>query len=185
MKNVASSTPNTNPNPMLAWFFLIAQLGFAIYLIYFIITFISGAPFVPSTNTAARAMIDLADLKKGMIVYDLGSGDGRLVALAVQKGARAIGLEINPILVLYSKFRSFLSPARNLATIRMQSFWKTNLKDADVVFVYLLPLHMNRLEKVLKKQLKPGALIVSNSFVFPHWKTLRQDTKNHVYVFQV
>jgi len=70
-------------------------------------------------------------------------------------------------------------------TVRWQNFWHTNLSDADVVFVYLLPWRMEKLAAKLKKELKPGTLIVSNSFIFPNWKILRQDKATHVYVFRV
>ncbi len=122
-------------------------------------------------------MIRLAKLKKGIKIYDLGSGEGRLLKLAAEKGATAIGFEINPFLVLLSRLRGLV--------VYWKNFWHADFADADVVFVYLLPWKMEKLEAFLKKQLKPGSLIVSNSFIFPHWKILRQDRANHVYVFRV
>lgn len=164
--------------------FLFLQLGFAIFLIYWIIAFLTGAPFVPSTDPTAQSMIALAKLKPGMKVYDLGSGEGKLLRLAAQHQVHAIGIEINPWLVLFTTISSLLSPYRNRIRVRWQSFWKTNLKDADVVFIYLLPWRMPRLEKKLQKELKPGTLVVSNSFIFLTWPILRQDPKTHVYVFK-
>ncbi len=121
-------------------------------------------------------MIRLAKLKKGMKIYDLGSGDGRLLVLAEKVGCKAIGFEINPFLVILSRIRHL--------HVEWKNFWKTNLSDADVVFVYLLPWRMEKLAAFLTKQLRPGALIVSNSFIFPDWKILRSDHPNHVYVFR-
>ncbi|MCX6794068.1 MAG: hypothetical protein NTY06_03105, partial [Candidatus Gottesmanbacteria bacterium] len=94
-----------------------------------------------------------------------------------QKGAHAIGYEINPILVLFSKLRGTKTHWKN--------FWHADIHDADVIFVYLLPWKMKRLADKLKGELKPGTTIVSNSFIFPNWKIVRQDTVNHVYVFRV
>lgn len=122
-------------------------------------------------------MIRLAKLKKGMNVYDLGSGDGRLLKLAEKKGCMAFGFEINPFLVLFSRIRHL--------QVTWKNFWGSNISDGDVIFVYLLPWRMEKLEAFLKKQLKPGSLVVSNSFIFPHWKILCQDSANHVYVFRV
>jgi len=172
--------------------FLTLQLGFAILIFYLCIAFVTGAPFVPSTDPTARSMINLARVKPDMKVYDLGSGNGKLLFLAAEKGATAIGLEINPLLVLWTWIRKMLSrqsktgfnPADGV-TVRWQNFWHTNLSDADVVFVYLLPWRMEKLAAKLKKELKPGTLIVSNSFIFPNWKILRQDKATHVYVFRV
>jgi hypothetical protein len=170
---------------MLPVLFLILQTLFALYLVYYIVAFISGAPFVPTADNTARSMILQAHLRPGMTVYDLGSGDGRLLSLSAQKGAKAVGIEINPILVVYTWLRFLFSPYRKCVSVRWQSFWKSNMNDADVVFIYLLPIRMEKLEKLLSKKLKPGTIVVSNSFIFPHWKALRQDPANHVYVFRV
>jgi predicted RNA methylase len=170
---------------MLPLLFLVIQLLFAIYLIYYIVAFLSGAPFVPTSDPTAKSMITLAQLRPGMVVYDLGSGDGRLLLLAAQKGARAVGIEINPLLVILTHVRFLFSSRRNLLSVRWQSFWKTDMKDADAVFIYLLPLRMEKLEMILKKRLKKGTLIISNSFIFPHMKMVRQDESNHVYVYRI
>ena len=157
--------------------FLFIQFLFVIYLLYSCIAFISGAPFVPTKNSTAEAMIALAHIKKGDTVYDLGSGNGKLLLLAKIAGARAIGYEINPMLVLYSNSIG--------ARTRWKNFWNADIHDADVVFVYLLPNKMGRLERKLKKECKKGTRIVSNSFIFPHWPVLRQDSGLHVYVFKI
>jgi hypothetical protein len=170
---------------MLSVLFLIIQLGFVVYLIYYIITFISGAPFVPSTKKATSAMIAMADIKKGMNVYDLGSGDGRVLFLAAKEGATAVGYELNPILVLYTIIRSFFSQYRKQITVRWKSLWNAKMNDADVVFVYLLPISLNRLQQKLLRELKPGTRVISNSFIFKKWPIAKQDTKNHIFVFLV
>ena len=157
--------------------FLMLQLGFIIFLLYMCIAFVSGAPFVPTKRSSAEAMIRLANLKKGTKVYDLGSGNGKLLRLAQAKGARAVGFEINPLLVMLSNLRG--------ARTRWKNFWNADISDADVVLVYLLPTHMERLKRKLKKEVKKGTLVVSNSFIFPGWKILRQDSVNHIYVFSV
>ena len=170
---------------MLPILFLLGQLGFALFLFFLTIAFVTGAPFVPSTKATAETMIRLANLKPGMKIYDLGAGDGRLLFLAAQKGAMAVGLEINPFLVLLTWLKKTLSPHRNHIQVRWQNFWKTNLSDADAVFIYLLPWKMDKLAQKLAKELEPDALIVSNSFIFPKWKILQEDSQNHVYVFRV
>jgi len=95
---------------MLTIFFLILQLLFAVFFFYLCLAFIIGAPFVPSTNTVSDIMIRFAHIKKGMVVYDLGSGNGKLLFLSAKKGAIAKGLEINPYLVILSNIRSCFYP---------------------------------------------------------------------------
>ncbi len=161
---------------MLGLAFLIIQLFFALFIIFLTIAFFTGAPFVPSTDRTAEAMIALAHIKKGMKVYDLGSGNGKLLRLAQKHGARAVGFEINPFLVLLSKLTT---------QTHWKNFWHADISDANVVFVYLLPWRMERLEQYVRSQLKPGTLIVSNSFIFPHLLRINEDLKNHVYVFRI
>jgi SAM-dependent methyltransferase len=138
---------------------------------------LTGAPFVPTKNAPADAMIRLAEIHTGDVVYDLGSGNGKLLLLAAKKGAKAIGYEINPILVLLSNLRG--------GRTRWKNFWGADIRDADVIFIYLLPWKMDRLAEKIRRECKKGTVIVSNSFIFPGWKILRQDTANHVYVFRV
>ncbi len=170
---------------MIAVMFLGVQLFFVLLIFFLLMAFVTGAPFVPSTKQTAIKMIELAHIKPDMTVYDLGSGDGRLLFLAAQKGATAIGLEINPFLVLWTWLRKTLSPRRKRIRVRWQNFWQADFSGADVAFIYLLPWKMDKLANKLASELKPGSLIVSNSFIFPKWKILRQDKLLHVYVFSV
>ena len=171
---------------MIAIIFTIIQLCFAIFIFYLLIAFVTGAPFVPSTNPVAKKMVEFANIKKGMTVYDLGSGDGKLLFAAAHLGARnAIGLEINPFLVFYTKLRAFFSPYRGIVKAQWKNFWRSSFPHADVVFIYLLPWRMEALEKHLMKHLAPGTRIVSNSFIFPHLTLIDQDKERHVYVFEI
>lgn len=162
---------------MVEIFFLLIQLALAIYITYLCLAFVTGAPFVPSTRPVAEKMVELARIHKGQVVYDLGSGDGRILKLATAAGAKAIGFEINPFLALYANLRD--------ARTRWKNFWSQDLSHADVIFVYLLPWKMARLGEKITRECKPGTLIVSNSFIFPNLKILRQDTFHHIYVFRI
>lgn len=171
---------------MIAILFLVLNILFGFLIFYLLIAFLTGAPFVPSTKLTANAMIRLADINKNSIVYDLGSGDGRLLNLSMRHGAKkAIGYEINPYLVLVSRMRFFFSPYRKTIDIYLNNFWHADIKDADIVFIYLLPWRMDALKQKLVTELKPGARVVSNSFIFPNWNVVRSDKKSHVYVFGV
>lgn len=167
-------------------FFLILNVLFGLLIFYLLLAFLTGAPYVPSARLTAHAMIRLAGIDKKSIVYDLGSGDGRLLNLSMKKGAKkAIGYEINPYLVFFSRIRFSVNPFRNNVHIHLKNFWKADISDADVVFIYLLPWRMHQLKQKLLKELKPGARVISNSFIFPDWKVLRSDEKAHVYVFRI
>jgi SAM-dependent methyltransferase len=127
-------------------------------------------PFVPSPQAVVDKMIDLAGVKKGDVVYDLGSGDGRIVIAAAQKGARAVGFEIDPDLVAESRANIQKAGVQESAEIRNQDILTVDLSGASVVTMYLLPDVNLKLRPNLQKQLKPGSRIVSHSFDMGDWK---------------
>lgn len=170
---------------MAAWLFLIVQILFLLLFFFLCLSFLTGAPFVPSTKNVAATMIAFAKIRKGMKVYDLGSGDGKLLFLAAACGANAVGLEINPYLVLLTAVKTLLSPYRRLIHTYWKNFWSADFSDADVVFIYLIPWRMDRLEQKLLRELKPGAKIVSNSFILPHIPCIKKDVARHVYLFRI
>ena len=165
--------------------FLLLQLFTASFIIFLCVAFVTGGPFVPSSPLAVDAMIKEAHIKPGMTVYDVGSGDGRVLFAAAKKGATAVGIEINPYLVWYTQIHTFFSPYRARIRVHWGNLWTSDLRKADLVFVYLIPWKMNELAKKLTNELPKGAIVVSNSFIFPEWKLLRKDSRHHIYTFQV
>jgi SAM-dependent methyltransferase len=127
-------------------------------------------PFVPSPQSVVDKMIDLAGVKKGDVVYDLGSGDGRIVIAAAKRGARAVGFEIDPDLVAESRANIQKAGVQESAEIRNQDILTVDLSGASVVTMYLLPDVNLKLRPNLQKQLKPGSRIVSHSFDMGDWK---------------
>lgn len=164
--------------------FLFLQLSLAGLFLFLCLAFVTGGPFVPSNKTAVAAMISLAKLKKGDRVIDVGSGDGRVLFAAAKNGAIATGLEINPYLVHYTNLLAFVTRNTHVHAV-WKNLWKADISGADVVFVYLIPWKMDVLAAKLVTELKPGALVISNSFIFPGWKLVRSDEKHHVYAYQM
>jgi hypothetical protein len=142
-----------------------------------IYTILVGVPFVPSSMTQVRRMLKAAELKPGMKVYDLGSGDGRLVHIASREyGAEAIGYELSPLVYFWSKITQVFWKSK--AKLRYGNFWKQDLSDADVIVCYLLPHTMKQVKNKLFSKMKPGALLISHAFSIkdhPEWKTLERD----------
>lgn len=170
-------------NTLVAYLFLILNLLFAVLMFYLMLAFLTGAPFVPSNYPARHAMLRLAKIRPGMTVIDLGSGSGTLLFLAASAGATAIGYEINPFLVLWTRIRARFHPYGRLVRVYWRDFWKVDTSPADVIFVYLLPWRMARLQQKLDRELHGSAIIISNSFVFPDWKQVNSDEPAHVYAF--
>lgn len=170
---------------MMVLLFLILQLFFAGFFLFLCLAFVTGGPFVPSSKRSVETMIRLAKLRPGQTIIDAGSGDGRVLFEAAKQGANSVGLEINPYLVLYTRLRAFFGPYRGLVTVLWQNLWRSDLRSADVVFVYLIPWKMDVLAEKLKRELKPGSLVISNSFIFPGWKIVCKDSDHHIYMFRV
>lgn len=140
-----------------------------------------GAPFVPLEPDVVERIMKMADVKKGDIFYDLGSGDGRNVIAAAQRGAKAYGIEFDPFRVWYSRFCIFLFGLSGRAKIIRSDFFKIDLSKADVVTAYLLQETNDKLFPKLEKELKDGARVVGAAFNFPKWKPVKIDQRGPIY----
>jgi SAM-dependent methyltransferase len=127
-------------------------------------------PFVPTPQEVVDKMIDLAGVKKGDVVYDLGSGDGRIVITAAKKGARAVGFDVDGDLVKESRENIRKAGVQELAEIRQQDILTVDLSGASVVTMYLLPDVNLKLRPNVLSQMKPGSRVVSHAFDMGDWK---------------
>ena len=151
----------------------------AAYIVFFLVVpMIRGAVYVPSPWDRVYIMLDLLDIKPGDRAIDVGSGDGRLVIEMAKKGAVAQGIEINPLLVMWSNYKIKKAGLGHLAKIQWKNQWRQNFEEFDKVSVYGIPYIMSELEEKLRKELKPGSLVVSNAFPFPTWKPIKEENGN-------
>lgn len=130
-------------------------------------------PFVPTPQDVVDKMIELGGVKKGDVVYDLGSGDGRIVIAAAKKGARAVGFEIDGDLVKLSRDNIRKAGVQDQAEIRQQDILTVDLSAASVVTMYLLPDVNLQLRPRILSQLKPGSRVVSHAFDMGDWQPER------------
>lgn len=147
--------------------------GTAILLIFaysFVLLF--GAPYFPSLKPHMKAALDLLDLKKGQIVYDLGCGDGRFLKAAARQGVKSVGYELNPFVFGYAWLTT--RQYRKLVKVHLGNFWKADISNADAVFVFLLDKYMAQLDKKLVKEAQPGLKLASHTFRIPGKKIVRQ-----------
>lgn len=143
---------------------------------------IKGALFLPSNRKQIKTMIELARIQQGTRVVDLGSGDGAIILEAARCGAVAIGVEFNPFLVRYSRWRAKRGKISNRVTIIEGDIMDYPLGDADVVFLYMLPTFLASISEKLRLELPQGARIVSNTFPLPGWPLIEQ--KNGVFLYK-
>lgn len=132
------------------------------------------APFVPSPEPVVDAMLQLAKVDKNDRVYDLGSGDGRIVIRAAQKyHAEAVGVEIDNELYRQSTARISELGLGKRAKILHMNMYKVDLRPATVVTLYLLTSVNERMKPILERHLRSGARVVTHDFKIPGWEPVK------------
>ncbi len=128
------------------------------------ILFERETPYVPTPQDVVERMLDMANVKPGEYLIDLGSGDGRIVVTAAQRGARAYGVDLNPKRVAEGVANAARAGVSDRATFEVKDLFDTDISKADVVTTYLLPLVNLDLRPRLLEQMRPGARLVTHAF---------------------
>ena len=127
-------------------------------------------PYVPTPEDVVEKMLELAHVRSDDVVYDLGSGDGRIVLMAVQKfGAHAVGVELNPDLYRQSSDRIKELGLSGRAKILHENMFNVSVRKATVVTLYLLTSVNEAIRPKLERELRSGARVVSHDFQMPGW----------------
>lgn len=129
----------------------------------------TDAPYVPTKMELIKKVLKKAGVKSGKKFYELGSGDGRVVYEAARLGAKAVGIEQSWLRVLYSIYQA---RKLNLPNARFYhgNIFNKNYKEADVVYIFLLPQGVKKLESKLQKELKKGSIVITQRYHFQSWK---------------
>jgi SAM-dependent methyltransferase len=130
-------------------------------------TYRRGASYSPTARRRVEAMLDLADVRPGDTVLDLGSGDGRILIEAARRGARAVGFELDPLRAARSRWRIRRAGLDARASVARADFFEADISEADVVFCYLQQWSNVVLQEKLLRELRPDAQIVSHRWTFP------------------
>jgi SAM-dependent methyltransferase len=126
--------------------------------------------FVPTPPEVVRAMLKMAEVKKGDVVYDLGCGDGRIVIAAAQTyGVRGVGIDIDPERIKEAEENARKAGVEKLVKFRTEDLFEADFKEATVVTLYLLERLNEKLKPRLLQELKPGTRIVSHAFGMGDW----------------
>ena len=157
-------------------------------------TYTAGeVPYVPTPMDVVDRMLVLAEIKPGDVVYDLGSGDGRIIIEAAKRyGIRGVGIEIDPDLVAKARNNAFREQVEHLVEFRAQDALTVNVSEATVVTLYMLPEFNAKLRPTFDRQLRSGARVVSHDFEIAGWTPVRTEymkgdlLHNHtIYLFQI
>lgn len=130
----------------------------------------SDVPYVPTSKSVVNRMLEVADVDESDVVYDLGSGDGRIVIQAAKKyGARGVGIEIDPKRVEEARQNAKDAGVSDLVEFRQGDLFKADISEATVVTLYLLPSVNQKLRPKLFEELAPGTPVVSHDFDMGRW----------------
>ncbi|MEM2878903.1 MAG: hypothetical protein QXG10_05115 [Candidatus Hadarchaeales archaeon] len=164
---------------------LIVLLLMLAVLLSLLITFLWGAPWSPTPMKTVRRMLEMADLKEGERIYDLGSGDGRIAITAYREfGARPTGVEINPFLHLLATIRGKAQGCGRNVDLVCGNLLDVDLSDADVVAAYLSPWGNRKLKEKLERELRRGTRVVTHKWKFDGWKPVKVDEEHGIWVYE-
>jgi len=164
-------------------FFILFFLAVGGYMVYTHLLH-PGPVYFPSDNERVRKMLKLAGVGRGDVVVDLGSGDGRILIAAARLGAKAVGYEVDPVLVYQSRKNIKRAGVKNLAKVHLRSMWRADYNEATVITVYLFPKFMKRLQKLIEAKLTHLVLVVSNDYQFPDEKYIKRSGNCYLYKFE-
>ena len=132
---------------------------------------VSLAPYVPTPYDVVNRMLELAEVTRDDVVYDLGCGDGRIVITAAERfGARGVGIDYDPERIAEANANAARRGVQDLVTFIQQDAMEADVSDATVVTLYLLSSSNRKLRPILTRQLRPGARIVSHAFRMGDWR---------------
>ncbi len=160
--------------------FVIA-LGAVLFVLFaFVVAF--GAPYLPTLKPQIDEALDLVDLEKGQTLLELGSGDGRVLFAAADHGLKAIGYELNPLLVLYTRIRGRKYKGR--VKVYWRNFWGVKLPPADGIFVFLLDNYMTKLDnKIVQEYSGKKIKLVSFAFRIPEKEPVKESKGLYLYQY--
>lgn len=147
-----------------------------------------AVPYVTTPPAVVDAMLSMAGVTEGDVVYDLGSGDGRIpITAATEYGARGVGIEIKPALVDTARAHAREAGVADRVEFRRQDFFETDISEATVVTLYLLPEVNLKLRAKLFRELAPGTWVVSHGFDMKRWTPLstREVRGRRLYLWRI
>ncbi len=141
-----------------------------------------GAPYLPTLKPQRQDAFKLLNLQPGQLFVDLGSGDGRMLSLAASQGLRAVGYELNPLLVIVARLYNFRY--RRQVRVVWGNFWKADVSKANGVFVFLIARHMARFDKFMQAQnFNQPVRLVSYTFMIPGKKPVKKSGALFLYEY--
>jgi precorrin-6B methylase 2 len=156
----------------------------SLVVIWIMWSVVIGAGFEPTSRSIVDKMLEIAEIDSNDVLYDLGSGDGRIVIEAVKSyHASGVGIEADPIRVLWSQMLLFFYGIQDKSKIKWGNFFNQDITEATAVTLFLGGKTNQKLRDKLVKELKPGTRVVSYVWTFNDWKPAKIDYNNRIYLY--
>lgn len=173
-------------NFLVVFLFVLSIILFLIGLLWMLVPALYGLPSRPTGLNRIRRALKLVNLQPDEVLYDLGSGDGRVLIIAAREfGAQAVGIEIGPVQRAFSWLKVRRSGIRHKVRIEAGNFYQADLHEADVVFVYATSREVVKLAPHLERQMKSGSRLVSISADFPEWEPTTFDERELIFIYEM
>lgn len=161
------------------WTILFFIAIITVLIFSFVIAF--GAPFLPTLKVRTPDIFELLALKPDQTILELGSGDGRILRAAAERGIYSIGYELNPVLVVWSWLRNW--EYRKYIRVHWGNFWRKKLPVTDAIYVFLLNPYMSKLHNKLVQEMVGKVRVVSFAFEIPDKKPVKKLNGLFLYVY--
>ncbi|MFW9975102.1 MAG: SAM-dependent methyltransferase [Candidatus Thorarchaeota archaeon] len=147
---------------------------------------IIGAPWLPTPKNKVRTMLEFAEVNPEDTLYDLGSGDGRIIVMAAKEfGANSIGIEVDPLRLFWSRLAIRRHKLGEKVKVIRANFFKVSLEDATVVTLYQGHEINKKIRAKLDKELKSGTRVVSYRFILDGWTPTKMNKDKSIYLYIV
>ena len=171
----------TLPHVILLIFLGLIVIAELIFLVKLVIFAFKGAPYAATDAQTLKEMVTVVKALKGKRVVDIGSGDGKIMYALAEAGIETHGIELNPLLTLWTRWQIHRRGLQKKAFIHRRDLWKEDVSQYDIIISYQITYVMKRLEKKLRAEIKPGAYVISNYFTFPTWKPKQKKGRLTIY----
>ena len=161
---------------------VLIAVAVAIILVCFAGVLLFGAPYLPTLTPQVTIALDMAGLKSGQTLLELGCGDGKVLVAAAQRGYNVVGYELNPILAMIAWLRTRRYGKR--VRVKCANFWQGDWPPANAIFVFLLPKYMSKLDKKVTQQYTTKLKVVSFAFKIPDKLIVKEQQGVFLYQYQ-
>lgn len=170
---------------MVDWALILAiEICIVIFVSWIAWSGVVGAPWIPTPKKRVRSMLEIAGVSSDDILYDLGSGDGRIIVMAGKEfGATSIGIEVDPLRLLWSRLSIRRHKLRNRVQVIRANFFKVSLENATVVTLYQGHEINKKIRDKLASELRSGTRVVSYRFILDGWTPTKTNEDESIYLY--